>query len=372
LCSIGLILKCRDSQLTVALLLSGTIEGVGLRSTEGVSDEGRNLQAEYDSLLDEGMRIAEGIAKLQNQLNERYKVVPSLLQSLDDLRTNCRTAGFRFDPDDPCGPPPHDLYVEEIGEWVTIEEGLSKREEEAYSQTRVLQKQLIPLKLKANEVLERLQDLLLWGLRNNILISRNLPNEEVLGLKRSEMPTVIIPSGDSVVESEEPAITGLLKQPAAHFPTPEGTLWGPEIEMSLLSGDTLRITVGRYRGRYMYAELGFKNTRTVCPDLLWTLMIYLIENNGLISIRRNSLPSNMSKELNTWVSKLRRRLNAIMGLTGDPFQKYVKGVGWQAKFRTRIDTFVQGENNMEDLDNSNEIADLMDYESTRYTRHKPT
>ena len=77
-------------------------------------------------------------------------------------------------------------------------------------------------------------------------------------------------------------------------------------------------------------EAGFENRKTGKPINAWMLLCEIAKNDGKVDRPTNR--DDVSK-LEKAVQELRKRLNQMLGLTEDPFEKYRKVRCYKAKFK---------------------------------------
>ncbi len=119
------------------------------------------------------------------------------------------------------------------------------------------------------------------------------------------------------------------KRPAKFFPTPEDTAW-EDIQIELVSNDSIRVKVGNITMRYSGFEIGFTDNRK--RDLLdrqWEILRLFAEKNGELSKRTFEFLPKMQKSIQSLNSKLR----SFFGLNSNPINRYNKETGWTAKFK---------------------------------------
>ncbi len=113
------------------------------------------------------------------------------------------------------------------------------------------------------------------------------------------------------------------------FPTPDGTTWD-EIEIELVSDNSIRIRIGESTKRYTGSEIGFTDERK--RDLLdnqWELLTLFAQKNGEISKRTIGFKPGKQK----YVQALNRRLREFFGINSNPINRYSKKSGWTTKFK---------------------------------------
>jgi hypothetical protein len=145
-----------------------------------------NPQDQYNDLLQKAANLNEEITALQARIVNLNNIVPSLAQSLEDIKKYCLDIGQPFNPDDPHGPwlggmnatPDGDIFFDEP----FIDGELSGSEKEASGQIRNLEKELVNPRAKINKVKEQLQLIILNAIKNNMLLVRDLSKEAQIGL----------------------------------------------------------------------------------------------------------------------------------------------------------------------------------------------
>ncbi len=119
------------------------------------------------------------------------------------------------------------------------------------------------------------------------------------------------------------------------FPTPEGMCW-EEVEIDLVSRDSLVVRVGDTKKRYHGFDMGFRDGRRV--DMLnrqWELLETLAENRGVLDWQSTGLKRPTQKR----VEELNKTLKSFFGMNDNPMHPYEKGTGWVAKFQITDKSF---------------------------------
>jgi hypothetical protein len=122
------------------------------------------------------------------------------------------------------------------------------------------------------------------------------------------------------------------KQRPGQFPSPRDLRWD-EIRIQFISDTAARISAREVSRVYNFGELGFTDRRTAdSPDTLWGALLAFATRNGEVSW--NDAPAN-PKRFKPYVKELRKRLRAIFGIDGDPFEDYRKAKAYRTKFVIR-------------------------------------
>jgi len=119
------------------------------------------------------------------------------------------------------------------------------------------------------------------------------------------------------------------KIPSKYFPTPEGTPW-ENIEIEVISNDSIRVRVGDIIKRYSGFDIGFTDERK--GDLLdhqWGLLQLFAEKNGEVSTHTIGYKSDLKKPIQT----LNRRLRLFFQMNSNPINRYSRESGWTTKFK---------------------------------------
>jgi hypothetical protein len=129
------------------------------------------------------------------------------------------------------------------------------------------------------------------------------------------------------------------------------------------SNHSIQIKVRGYLKRFHFATLGFRDDRKGDqPNSEWILLAYFAHDKGIIR-HCNQLPQKLSKNLPTWVSKLRGRLKCLAGIKQDPIAW--KDGCYQCQFKVALMTASE----QQQID-ENEIEQVFREESTCFTKHR--
>lgn len=113
------------------------------------------------------------------------------------------------------------------------------------------------------------------------------------------------------------------------FPTPDGTTWD-EIEIELVSDNSIRVRLGEMTKCFTGLEIGFKDWRKGdLPDMQWELLKIFAQKNGEISLRTISYEPGKHKP----VQALNKKLRSFFGIDSNPINRYSKKSGWTTKFK---------------------------------------
>jgi hypothetical protein len=117
----------------------------------------------------------------------------------------------------------------------------------------------------------------------------------------------------------------------ARFPSPSGLCW-EAVTIRFVSDDAVKISAKGVSETYMFSEMGFRDGRKGDrPNTRWSILKKLAEQGG-----RFDWDSNLTlKERNCLqaaIKDIRKRLQALIGLTDDPFHDYRSKKGYEAKF----------------------------------------
>ncbi len=121
--------------------------------------------------------------------------------------------------------------------------------------------------------------------------------------------------------------------PPSRFPSPLDLSW-QEVVITFVSTGAINIKARGHVHRFHYAEIGFKDGRTANePNQSWTFLKVFAKYSGEFPKSQDTNePIKIAKQIKPAVKKLRKRLNAIMGLSEDPFHPYYKNKNYVTKF----------------------------------------
>jgi hypothetical protein len=120
--------------------------------------------------------------------------------------------------------------------------------------------------------------------------------------------------------------------PLASFPAPAGATWE---EVRLTVGDLdLRVELDNVRRDFTFREAGFEDRRRGnVPDQMWVLLRGFAARGGTIPCDGKDLDARTRGNLKQNVSKLSKRLNALLNLEGSPFHSARRTRCYTTRFR---------------------------------------
>jgi len=102
---------------------------------------------------------------------------------------------------------------------------------------------------------------------------------------------------------------------------PEGITWS-DIFIYFISPDSVEIRAGKPLGVKNFIEMGFKDRRSVKPDLIWETLKTFAKYNGEISWSDRGIAPRINKNLKSYIKDVRKRLKFLFGIEDDPFYPY--------------------------------------------------
>ncbi|MEE8577506.1 MAG: hypothetical protein V3T31_09650, partial [candidate division Zixibacteria bacterium] len=121
----------------------------------------------------------------------------------------------------------------------------------------------------------------------------------------------------------------LMAGPLKVFPTPDGATW-EDIQIELVSRDSLTVRVGKVTKQYHGFDLGFRDNRKVDRfTKQWELLEVFAQNHGTFNWQSEGSERSMQKR----IEGLNKLLRAFFQLPNNPIAPYKKQVGWVAKFK---------------------------------------
>ena len=117
----------------------------------------------------------------------------------------------------------------------------------------------------------------------------------------------------------------------ARFPSPSGLCW-EAITISFVSDESVRVSAKRVSKTYTFTDMGFRDGRKGDrPNSRWSILKKLAEHEGRLDWDSN-LTAKQRNCLQAAIGFIKRCLQAMTGLTDDPFHDYRKKKGYEAKF----------------------------------------
>jgi hypothetical protein len=134
------------------------------------------------------------------------------------------------------------------------------------------------------------------------------------------------------LESAAGRSKGMLSTKLRSFPTPAGVTWQ---DVRLAVGEhQLQIDVRGKRKTFTFQEAGFEDRRRgAIPDRLWHLLRTFARCGGVIAFDTNRLDKSGRDNLKQNVSKLGKRLAALLLLEGSPFKNSRLSRRYEARFK---------------------------------------
>lgn len=127
------------------------------------------------------------------------------------------------------------------------------------------------------------------------------------------------------------------------FPSPPGLEW-KDVSIELVSRDSIKIRVPGRTKKYLFSDIGFTDGRTgVTSDMLWNTLILFAKYKGRIDCATIKSDYKTFMRMKPFVKTLRKRLNAILSLTEDPFKPYREVKGYETKFEIRCLEYLRSE-----------------------------
>ncbi len=119
------------------------------------------------------------------------------------------------------------------------------------------------------------------------------------------------------------------------FPTPAGTKW-EDIEIEIISNDSVRIKVKGITERYTAFDMGFRDHRKKdLPNAQWDTLLAFAESEGVLSWASPSKKNQNQKN----IQALRKTLKQFFQLSDYPIRRYQKGIGYVARFKIKDCSF---------------------------------
>jgi hypothetical protein len=140
------------------------------------------------------------------------------------------------------------------------------------------------------------------------------------------LSAVLATEGDRIVADRMLLVSSLPKTrrtlppaPTASFPTPSGAAW--EDVRLVVAQHGLRVEIGGRRRQFTFQEAGFEDRkRGGVPDGLWALLRVFALRGGVIPFDSPDLPADERAKLKQKVSRLGKRLTALLNIDGRPFK----------------------------------------------------
>jgi len=110
------------------------------------------------------------------------------------------------------------------------------------------------------------------------------------------------------------------------YKLPPNISWN-DIVIKFLDGHNIQIVAGKQVYKANYKEMGFDDSRQLKPNLQWSLLKTLSENNGGISWKEGNAKNNVKKQKQLLSTKLKNYFN----IESKPFYSYKKQLGYQIK-----------------------------------------
>lgn len=125
------------------------------------------------------------------------------------------------------------------------------------------------------------------------------------------------------IKNQEIVISPIKKFP---YKLPSNISWS-DIVIKFLDGHNIQIVVGKHIYKADYKEMGFEDSRQLKPNLQWTLLKGLSDNNGGTSWQEGIAKNNVKKQKQLLSTKLKSYFN----IEDEPFYPYKKKLGYQIK-----------------------------------------
>jgi len=100
------------------------------------------------------------------------------------------------------------------------------------------------------------------------------------------------------------------------------------LAIRFLSDERVQLVVGDERETLNYAEFGFEDGRSKKPNLAWTTLRTLAEQQGTLSQPTDASWAKVEKR----IQEIRRVFRGRFGVNDDPLP-YTNGVGYKARFQ---------------------------------------
>lgn len=128
--------------------------------------------------------------------------------------------------------------------------------------------------------------------------------------------------------------------PSPVIPVPRGTRWSG-ITITIVDVENVKVQISgalEPPKRYNFAELGFKDGRTVNPTVLWNFFIVGFSNSDSkldVARIKRVIPATIKNPdyIRRLVFNLRRKLKAIFGISEDPFITWSEIENFELKVR---------------------------------------
>ena len=117
----------------------------------------------------------------------------------------------------------------------------------------------------------------------------------------------------------------------AKFPSPPGLTW-EKVTITFVSNDSARVSACGTCKTYTFSDLGFSDRRKGDrPNTRWSILKKLAEHGGRLEWNTN-LTREEKNRLQTAIKDIRKRLQALTGLTDDPFHRYREKKAYETRF----------------------------------------
>ena len=157
------------------------------------------LQARYDSILEEASQVFAEIEDIQSEIAEYHRIFPDLKEHLEDIRYECHERSKSFDPDNPVCP--DGFFVEDTGEWIDSNFELDDEEKEANTRIRALEKQLFKPRSELKKLQKQIQGVILQAKGNDLPLKMDSQKEVLLGFPSPPIPKTPNVKQDSELSS---------------------------------------------------------------------------------------------------------------------------------------------------------------------------
>lgn len=157
------------------------------------------------------------------------------------------------------------------------------------------------------------------------MVSTNIQTEKNM-FTRKEVEEIIKEATKETLEkvrNQEITINTIKRFP---HKLPPNISWG-DIIIKFLDGHNIQIVAGKYIYTANYKEMGFEDSRQLKPNLQWTLLKGLSDNNGGASWQEGVAKNNVKKQKQLLSIKLKSYFN----IEDEPFHPYKKKLGYQIK-----------------------------------------
>ena len=115
------------------------------------------------------------------------------------------------------------------------------------------------------------------------------------------------------------------------FPSPRGTPW-EDVTIDFIEEVKIKVEARGNVDEYFYDKIGFGNNRDGKPTKLWGLFRNLAMLNGCASADDLTTEEIQRKNISKYISDLRKKLIALMGIKGDPFFDVAEASNYHTKF----------------------------------------